>query len=251
MKMNNHICAQILRLCESLQKLVEDCDQHFRTTVLRYCAGNWKSMVLTIIAVARKLCELQGQKRMPMQCVYDLTHITFTFREAEIQRWNERTFVLFLNQVPYVNPQMAFILMRLIEWIAGYPNLVSSFHQYFKKPEPYHDSLDSSQDGREVKIQITGDFFLFIVHLNNVFKKRLPSALFLQDVVFPHRVTGLCGHNPFIVFKNTSRERIRILRKSSLISLLIKRTFQGFSHQDLSHLMLFLAEYIYQVPLEG
>jgi hypothetical protein len=242
-------CAEIVRLCDSLKKLVEGCDQHFRTRVLKYYARNWNSMVLTIIDVAMKLCELQGQKRMLIQCVYDLTHITFTFREDEIQKWNESTFVFFLNQVPYVNPRMAFILMRLIEWIAGYPGLVSSFHQYFKKPEPYRDSLDSFQDGREVKIQITGDFFLFIVHLNNVFKKRLPSALFLQDVVFPHQVTGLCGHNPFIVFKNTSRERRRILRKSSITSLLMKRIFQGFSHQDLSHLMLLCVEYIYQVPL--
>ena len=249
---SNQSCAEIVRLSKSLEEIVEENYDHFRKVVLKYCAPEWRSMILTITSVARKLCELQGQKKNHRESLFHLTNVRFIFGEEQKKRWNVRTFLFFLLNVPYVNPKMAFILMRLIEWIAEYPGLVSFYQKYFKKPEPNCVLYQSFEDGKEDLIHNTDDFFLFIIHMNNVFKKRLPSALFLQDVVFPYRITGLCGPNPFIVFKNTSRGRIRILRKSSLISLLIKRTFQGFSHQDLSHLMLFLAEYIYRrKPLEG
>jgi len=58
--MNPQRIAQIFEFCRLLTESLEDNYDHFRKIVLKYCAPEWRSMVLTIIAVARKLCELQG-----------------------------------------------------------------------------------------------------------------------------------------------------------------------------------------------
>lgn len=224
--MDPHRIAQILRLCELLQELLENYYDHFRTRVLKYCASEWKSMVLTIIAVARKLCELQGQKRIFRECLYDLTHITFTFREDEIQRWNEGTFVLFLLKVPHIDPQMAFILMRLIEWIVEYPDLVSFFRTVFKKPEPYRDLLQSTQDGREVLFQITGDFFNFLIRMNDNFQKVRLVPVAIRTSFFVKRL-NLCRMDVPIFLMISYRKRRKMMVISGMSLKVLQKVFQN------------------------
>jgi len=225
-RIDPHRIVQILQSCNLLTRFLEDYYDHFRTRVLKYSASEWRSMVKTIIAVARKLCELQGQKRILRECLYDLTHITFTFREDEMQRWNEGTFVLFLLKVPHIDPQMAFILMRLIEWIVEYPDLVSFFRRVFKKPEPYRDLLHSTQDGGEVLIQITGDFFNFLIGINDNFQKMLPAPVAIRTSFFGTRL-NLCRMDVPIFLMIYSRKRRKMMVISGMSLKVLQKVFQN------------------------
>lgn len=223
--MNPHTIVQILHFCNLLTEFLEDYYDHFRTRVLKYSASEWRSMVKTIIAVARKLCEQQGQKRILRECLCDLTQINFTFREDEIQRWNEGTFVLFLLKVPHIDPQMAFILMRLIEWIVEYPDLVSFFRRVFKKP-PISYFLESTPDGGEVLIQITGDFFNFLIGINDNFQKMLPAPVAIRTSFFGTRL-NLCRMDIPIFLMISSRKRRKMMVISGMSLKVLQKVFQN------------------------
>lgn len=223
---SNHRIAQIFLLCQLLQELLENYYDHFRTRVLKYCAPEWRSMVLTIIAVARKLCELQGQKTILPQCLRVLTQIKFTFREDEIQRWNEGTFVLFLLKVPHIDPQMAFILIRLIEWIVEYPDLVSFFRRVFKKPEPYRDLIHSSEEDGEVLFQITGDFFDFLIRMNDNFQKVRLVPVAIRTSFFVKRL-NFCRMDFPIFLMISYRKRRKMMVISGMSLKVLQKVFQN------------------------
>lgn len=224
--MNPVRIAEILEYIRLLTEFVGDYYDHFRTRVLKYSAPEWRSMVSTILAVARKLCEVQGQKRILRECLCDLTQITFTFREDEIQRWNEGTFVLFLLKVPHIDPQMAFILIRLIEWIVEYPDLVSFFQKFFKKPEPYRDLIHSSQDGGEVLFQITGDFFNFLIRMNKYFTQVLPVPVTIRTSFFGTRL-NLCRMDVPIFLMISYRKRRKMMVISGMSLKVLQKVFQN------------------------
>ena len=195
---------------------LKDADYLLRLRVLKYCFSEWRCMVNTIIAVARKLCELSGQKSIFRECLPILTNLSFHFGEDEKKRWNERTFVLFLLQLPDIDPQMAFILMRLIEWVVEYPGFVA----FFRRVEPKSNDYYVSSQGEH--IQVTGDFFNFLIRMNKTFKKRVQTPVYLQRSIFAIRVT-LYGLNAFRVLQICSRERKNLLVLSSIASKLIER----------------------------
>jgi hypothetical protein len=155
-----------------------------------------------------------------------VTHIRFIFREDEIQRWNEGTFVLFLLKVPHIDPQMAFILMRLIEWIVEYPDLVSFFQKFFKKPEPYRDLIHSSQDGREVLFQITGDFFNFLIRMNKYFTQVLPAPSAIRKSFFGTRLK-LCRMDVPLFLVVSSRKRRKMMVISGMSLKVLQKFFQN------------------------
>jgi hypothetical protein len=215
--------AEILRLCADLERHVTHADNPLRILILKYFFSEWKWMVNLIIAVARKLCELTGQKGIFRQCLPILTNLSSRFGKDEMERWNERTFVLFILKQKGIDPQMAFILMRLIEWVVEYPGFVS----FFRRVEhTLHGYYPSSQDGEDVYIQVTGDFFNFLIQINETFKKslkkRVQTPVYLQRSFFATRVT-LCSLNTFRVLKICTRERENLLVLSGIASKLIER----------------------------
>lgn len=208
--------TELSRLITTFLEHLTDADYLLRLRVLKYCFSEWRCMVNTIIAVARKLCDLSGQKSIFRECLLMMTNISFHFGEDEKERWNERTFVLFLLQLPDIDPQMAFILMRLIEWVVEYPGFVA----VFRRAEPrLHGYYVTSQ---EEHIQITGDFFNFLIQMNKTLKKRVQTPVYLQRSFFATRVT-LRSLNAFRVLKICLRERENLLVLSGIASKLIDR----------------------------
>jgi len=224
--MDPHRIAQILESCKLLTGFLEAYCDHFRTRVLRYCASEWRLMVKTIIAVARKLCELQGQRAMLRECIFDLTNIRFIFRSDENERWNKGTFVLFLLKVPHIDPQMAFILMSLIQWIVEYPNLVSYFRRCFKEREPYCDLDHSYQDGQEVLIQNTGNFVNFLIGTNDNFQQVLPAPSAIRTSFFGKRLK-LCRMDIPLFLVVSSRKRRKMMVISGMSLKVLQKVFQN------------------------
>jgi len=208
--------TRLLRLITTFLEHLTDADYLLRLRVLKYCFSEWKCMVDTIIAVARKLCELSRDKSIFRGCLPILINLSFHFGEDEKQRWNERTFVLFLLHLRDIEPQMAFILMRLIEWVVEYPGFVA----FFRRVEPKSNDYYESSQGQH--IQVTGDFFNFLIRMNQTFKKRMQTPVYLQRSIFATRVT-LRSLYAFRFLKIGSRERENLLVLSGIASKLIDR----------------------------
>jgi hypothetical protein len=224
--MNPVRIAEILEYIRLLTEFVGDYYDHFRTRVLKYSAPEWRSMVSTILAVARKLCELQGQRTMLRECIFDLTNIRFIFRSEENERWNKGTFVLFLLKVPHIDPQMAFILMSLIQWVVEYPNLVSCFRRCFREREPYCDLDHSYQDGQEVLIQNTGNFVNFLIGTNDNFQQVLPAPSAIRTSFFGKRLK-LCRMDVPLFLVVSSRKRRKMMVISGMSLKVLQKFFQN------------------------
>ena len=224
--MNPVIIAKILDKCGKLEKFLREYFDHLRTRVLKHgTAGEWRSMVKTLISVAKKLCEGQGQRTVLRECFFDLTNLTFIFRSEENERWDRGTFVLFLLKVPHIDPQIAFILMTLIQWVVEYPDLVSCFRRCFREPKPYCDLNHSYQDGQEVLIHNTGNFVNFLIGTNDNFQQVLPAPIAIRKSFFGTRLK-LCRMDVPLFLVVSSRKRRKMMVISGMSLKVLQKFFQ-------------------------
>lgn len=217
--------SYIFKLTDNFIEHLSDADYTLRLRILKYSFPEWKCMVDTLIDVARKLCELRGKKNIFWVCLPIMTNLSFPFREDEMRRWNVGSFVLFLERIPQVHPEMAFILFRLIDWVVEYPGFV----QFFKQNEhSYRDLCHSfrNEDGKEQRHWVTGRFFNTLIEMNAYFKQVLPVPVPIRTSFFGTRLK-LCRIDVprFLIVSEKKRQKMMVI--SGISSKLIQKIFQS------------------------